>query len=128
MLQFPNLAGLGDNPALKSQLEAQVGLLGALSVRGVDTMQRLSELNMQLARELVDDTLGACLEALSCNDPVQMAATAMRRLQPSGEHLVHYQQQLMGVFADAQANLPLPAAPQAPPERTRGRSSGARPG
>ena len=108
MVQFPNLAGLANNPALSSQLEAQMGLLGALSVRSVDTVQRLSELNMQLARELVDDSFVACREALSCNDPVQMAATAMRALQPSGEHLARYQQRLMGIFADAQASLPAP--------------------
>ncbi|MGH8853291.1 MAG: phasin family protein [Telluria sp.] len=126
---MPN--GLADNPALKSQLDAQVGYLSALSLRTVETMQRLNELNMQLARELVDDTFVACREVLSCQDPAQVAAVAMRQLQPSGDHLRQYQSGVFGVMADAQANLPSPVpAPAAPaaPGASQGRGAGNRSG
>ena len=124
MVQTFNPAGLADNPALKSQLEAQVGLLGALSLRSCDTLQRVSELNMKLARELLDDGFAACRDLLSCKDPMKAAATAMRALQPAGERLGLYQHKLFGVFAEAQANLPSAVAAQ--PAR-RG-ATGARPG
>ncbi|SFB91775.1 phasin family protein [Massilia yuzhufengensis] len=119
MVQFPQMAaGLAGNPALKLQLDAQVGFLGALSLRTVDTLQRVTQLNMQLARELVGDSFAACHEVLDCQDPSQVAAVAMRRLQPSGEHLVHYQHGLFSVMAEAQAKLPSPVPAQ------RGRAAG----
>ncbi|MFC0252612.1 phasin family protein [Massilia consociata] len=106
MVPFPNLpASLADNTALRSQLEAQVGLLGELSLRTCDAMQRLSELHMQLARQLVEDAIATGRQVLACEDPLQMTTTAMRQLQPSGEHLRHYQQGLFGVLAGVQTDL-----------------------
>lgn len=114
MVQFPQTStGLADNPVLRSQIEAQVGFLSALSLRAVDTMQRLNELNMQLARQLSDAGFAACREALACQDPAQMAAVAIRQLQPNGGHLRDYQHSLFGVMAEAQAGLP--SAVAAPP-------------
>lgn len=115
MDQFPQMAPAG-NPALQSQLEAQVGFFNTLSLRAVDTLQRVNELNMQLARQLLDNGFATCRAMLACRDPAQAAAVAMHGLQPSGERLRDYQQSLFGVMARAQADLPSSvAAPAAPP-------------
>ncbi len=110
MVQFPQMrAGLSD-PALRSQLDAQVGHLNALSLGAVDTLLRLNHLNMQLARQLAEVGFATCRELLSCQDPAQAAAVALHGLQPSGERLRDYQQGLLGVMAEARARLPSPVA------------------
>ena len=125
MVQFPQMsAGLADNPALQSQLNAQVGHLQVLSLRAFDTMQRVNELNMELVRQLVDVGFAACREVLSCQDPSQVAAVAMQQLQPSGERLRDYQHGLFGVIAEAQANLPSSVAPMAARPRSAGAAQG----
>jgi phasin family protein len=114
MVQFSQMPpGLAGHPALQSQLEAQVGFFSALSLRAVDTMQRVNELNMQLARQLAEVSFATCREVLSCQDPTQAAAVAMHGLQPSGERLRDYQHSLFGVMAEAQASLPSAVAPRA---------------
>jgi len=93
------------NPALHAQLEAQVGYLSTLSRQGVELFTRVSELNMQLARETLDDALATGQQLASCSDPLQLGAVAIRGMQPAGEHLRHYQQQMMAALVDAQSRL-----------------------
>jgi phasin family protein len=122
MVQFPQMsAGLAGDPVLRAQLDAQIAHLGLLTLRSVDTLQRLNDLNLGLARQLLDTGVQACRDALACDDPAQMAAAALRGLQPSGERLRVYQHALFGVVAEAQAGLPSALAMPAPPaERAAG--------
>jgi phasin family protein len=110
---FPYPENASANPALRAQFDAQVGYLATLSQRGCDLVARLSELNMQLARQTIDDVIDTGRQLAACSDPFQLGATAMHGWQPVGEHLRNYQQNLMGVLADAGAGLGQAAA-QAP--------------
>ena len=92
-------------PALRAQFDAQAGYLATLSQRGCDLLARLSELNMQLARQSVDDLIASGRQMAACSDPFQLGAVALHGWQPIGEHLRSYQQNLMGVLADAGAGL-----------------------
>ena len=98
------------NPVLHAQLEAQVGYLSTLSRQGYDLLARVSELNMQLAREALDDAIATGQQLAGCSDPLQLGAVAIRGMQPTGEHLRNYQQQMMTALAEAQSGLG-----QAPP-------------
>lgn len=98
------------NPVLHAQLEAQVGYFSTLSRQGYDLLARVSELNMQLAREALDDAIATGQQLAGCSDPLQLGAVAMRGLQPAGEHLRNYQQQIMHALAEAQSRMG-----QAPP-------------
>jgi len=98
------------NPVLHAQLEAQVGYLSTLSRQGYDLLARVSELNMQLAREALDDAIATGQQLAGCSDPLQLGAVALRGMQPAGEHLRNYQQQMMTALAEAQSGLG-----QAPP-------------
>ena len=68
-------------------------------------MRKLSELNMHLAQQMIEDSMNLSRSMLSCSDPFQMTSTAMNQIQPATEHLRTYQQQLMGVLSGAQAEL-----------------------
>ena len=52
MFPFPDIPNA--NPALRSQFDAQVGLLAQLSQRNCDLFERLSALNLQMARQAID--------------------------------------------------------------------------
>ena len=98
MFPFPDIPNA--NPALRSQFDAQVGLLTQLSQRNCDLFERLSALNLQMARLAIDDAIDTGRELAACTDPFQMSATAVHRLQPAGEHFRSYQQQLFSVLAN----------------------------
>ena len=98
MFPFPDIPNA--NPALRSQFDAQVGLLAQLSQRNCDLFERLSALNLQMARLAIDDAIDTGRELAACTDPFQMSATAVHRLQPAGEHFRSYQQQLFSVLAN----------------------------
>ena len=106
-------------PALRAQLDAQVGAAATLSQRSYELLARLSELNLQMARHLLETAFDTGRQLAACTDPLQFIPTAMRGWQPLGEHLRGYQQGLMGVMAEAQTGLGhatalAPAAAQRP--------------
>lgn len=93
------------NQALQAQLEAQVAMLATLSKQTCELVARLSELNLQVARQTLDTALDTGRQLAACTDPMQLSAAAVRGWQPLGEHVRNYQQNMMGVVADAQAKL-----------------------
>ncbi|WP_167759781.1 phasin family protein [Massilia horti] len=99
MQAYPN------NPALRGHLESQVNFLSELTQKTYDSMRKLSELNMHLAQQMIEDSMNMGRSMMQCSDPFQMTSTAMNGLQPATEHLRTYQQQLMGVLAGAQVDL-----------------------
>lgn len=94
-----------NNPALRSNLESQVNLMTELSQKTYDSVRKISELNMQLAQQLIEDTVNMSRSMMQCSDPYTMTSAAMSQIQPAAEHVRNYQQQLMGVLNGAQAEL-----------------------
>jgi phasin family protein len=94
-----------NNPALRGQLESQVNFLTEFTQKSYDSMRKVSELNMHLAQQMIEDTMNMGRSMMSCSDPFQMTSAAMNQLQPATEHLRSYQQQLMGVLAGVQQEL-----------------------
>lgn len=99
------MQSLANNPALRSHVESQVNFLTDLTQRSYDTAHKLSELNLQLARQLIGDAVETSRQMLACTDPFQAAALAMRQAEPLARHLRAWQQQLMALVAGAQAEL-----------------------
>jgi phasin family protein len=99
------MSALANNPALQSHLENQVSFLTDLTQKTYESMRKLSELNMHLAQQMIEDSMNWSRSMLSCSDPFQMTSTAMNQIQPATEHLRTYQQQLIGVLSGAQAEL-----------------------
>jgi hypothetical protein len=99
------MQSFANNPALKSHLETQVNFMTDLSQKSYDFVGKVTELNMNLARQISDDWVNLNRAMLQCSDPFQMTATAMSHLHPTAEHLRSYQQQLMGLLAGVQIYL-----------------------
>lgn len=90
-----------NRPPMRSPFDAQVHFLTELARAGVDALRRLSELNLQLARQLNDDAINAARALVSCPDPFQLALVAARASEPAIGHWRSYQQQLGGVLSGA---------------------------
>jgi len=99
------MPAFANNPAMKSHLENQVTFMTELTQKTYDSIRKLSELNMHLAQQMIEDSMNMGRSMMSCSDPFQMTSTAMNQIQPATEHLRTYQQQLMGVLAGAQVEL-----------------------
>jgi len=103
MFSFPEIPAAA--PALRAQLDAQVGAIATLSQRSCELLARFSEPNLQMTRHVVETAFNTGRQLAACTDPLQCMPTAMRGWQPLGEHLRNYQQGLMGVVAEAQTGL-----------------------
>lgn len=94
-----------NNPAIRSHLESQVNFMTELTRKSYDSVRRLSELNLHLAQQLLEDGVNAGRQMLSCTDPVQLSAAAVSQLQPLTQHLRSYTEQLISVLAGVQVEL-----------------------
>ncbi|NHZ93748.1 hypothetical protein F2P45_32825 [Massilia sp. CCM 8733] len=99
-----------NRPPMRSPFDTQVHFLTELARAGVDALRRLSELNLQLARQLNDDALNATRALVSCSDPFHLALVAARAAEPAIGHWRSYQQQLGGVLSGAGLDLARGAA------------------
>ena len=93
------------HPAIRSHMETQVNFVTEMARHTYDAVRRLSEIHLQLAQQLFDDTTNASHQLMSSADPVQFSAAAFNQWQPVAEHLRDYQQQVMGVLAGISVNL-----------------------
>ena len=92
-------------PAVKNHLEAQLAFLNGLSKSLFQSVQHFSDLNMQLAQGLLEETTVTSQNLLTverAEDVFQVAAAAG---QPAAEQLRKYQQQLSRLAADTQVEL-----------------------
>lgn len=96
---------LVQTPALQNHLNAQVSLMTEMTNKLYDSCQRITELNLRFAQQLVEDLMNASRQLLSATDPVEFSSAAMACAMPTSEHLRNYQQQMMGMLAGAQVDL-----------------------
>jgi phasin family protein len=113
---------LSDNPALRAHLESQVDFMNQFTQKAVDTLREVSEMNLKLARQMVEGTMHASQEMLNCTDPLQLTQAAIKQVQPATERLRSYQQHMLTVLAGAQAAF-AHAAETRIPEATRSASA-----
>jgi phasin family protein len=99
------MQSLANNPAFRSHVETQINFFTELAHRSFDSARRLSELNLRLGQQLMEDAIDTGRQMLSCTDPYQMSTLAMQRMEPLAQHLRAYQQQLAALAAGAQAGL-----------------------
>ena len=94
---------MSNYPALRAHLESQVDFMNQCTQKACDTLREVSEMNLKLARQMVEGTMHASHEMLNCTDPMQLSQAAIKQVQPATERLRTYQQHLLTVMAGAQA-------------------------
>ena len=116
------MQSFANNPALKSHLENQLNSITELSQKSFDAAHQVSELNMQLARQMIDAWIHLGRALLQTTNPAQMMSTTVSGIQPAAEQLRAYQQELMALLARTQAELAR-SAQSSLPEASRSASA-----
>jgi len=92
-------------PASKAHLEAQYSLLNDLSQRLFDTAQKVNELNIQVAKTVMEESFNNFQQVLVAKDPYEALSIAAAQAQPSAEKLRAYKQHLTNIAARTQVDL-----------------------
>lgn len=92
-------------PALKSHMEVQMSFFTDLTKKMFDTAQRFSELNLQLAQELLEDATSTQHQLMQAKDLTELASAAAAQAHPATEKMRNYQQRLGNLVANANAEL-----------------------
>jgi phasin family protein len=108
-----------NNTALRSHLENQVNFFTEFTHKSYDALRRLSQINLRLTQQLLEDSVDTGRAMLNCADPFQLGATAMRQVEPVARHMQSYQEELMRVLTGAQSEF-VRTAEQRMPEAQRG--------
>lgn len=92
-------------PAAKTHLEAQLSFFNDLSKSLFRTVQQYSDLNIQLAQTLLEETTQAGQQVITTHRPTEALAAAAAHAQPTAEKLRAYQQHLSRIAADTHVDL-----------------------
>lgn len=92
-------------PSTKAHVESQLNFASEMSKQLFNAVQRVNELNIQLAQAALQDTLSSTREVASADDPYDALSVAASQVQPAAERLRAYQQHLTDIAASTQVEL-----------------------
>lgn len=92
-------------PAIRSHLEVQLAFMTDLLRKAFDAAQKISELNLRLAQELIEEMTSTNHQLMATRDATEFATIASNQIHPSVEKLRNYQQQLSNLMANANAEM-----------------------
>lgn len=92
-------------PALKSHLNAQFSFLSDLSRKMFDGVQRVNQLNVQVAQTIMEEAINSAHQLIESNTPSEYLSIAAAQVQPVAEKVRAYQQHLSNISAGVQAEL-----------------------
>ncbi|MYM87234.1 TIGR01841 family phasin [Rugamonas sp. FT82W] len=92
-------------PAAKTHMEAQLSFFNDMSKSLFRTVQQYSDLNIQLAQTLLEESTMTGQQIITAHRPTEAIAAAAAHAQPTAEKLRAYQQHLSRIAADTQVDL-----------------------
>ena len=105
-------------PAVQDHMKSQFNLMSELSQKLFDSMQKVNELNMQVAKTVMDESLQCTQQIMAAQDPAEAMSIASGQVQPTAEKVRAYQQHLAGIAAGTQVEMTKTAESRVP-ETTR---------
>lgn len=105
-------------PALKSHLEAQFSFLTDISKKMFEGVQRVGQLNVQVAQTVMEEAINSTHQLIGSHTPTEYLSIAASQAQPIAEKIRSYQQHLNNIGAGVQVELSR-IAEQHVPETTR---------
>jgi phasin family protein len=94
-----------DSPAAKAHFQSQYSMLTEISKQMFTAVQKINELNIQVAQTLLEETFSGAQQVLSAKDPQEALSIIAGQTQPGIEKLRAYQQHLRDIAAGTQAEL-----------------------
>ncbi|HEU4845900.1 MAG TPA: TIGR01841 family phasin [Burkholderiaceae bacterium] len=92
-------------PAARTHLEAQLSYFNDMSKSLFRTLQQYSDLNLQLAQTMLEESTMSGQQMLMACRPTELLAAAAAHAQPAAEKLRAYQQHVSRIAADTHVDL-----------------------
>ena len=106
------------SPALKQHMEAQLSFFTELSRKMLDSTQKIMELHLNLAQELIEESNRSSHQLMQAKDASEFASLITSQIQPTTEKLRNFQQHLSSLVAGTHMELTKTAETHMP-EATR---------
>ena len=110
---FPQLI----TPAIKSHMEILITLYTDMGQRALEAIQSLSELNMQLGRDLIAEIGANTQRLMASKDAAQLGSAVRAQLTPGTGALQNYQRHLAEILSRANSSMAQTAATHMPAVR-----------
>jgi len=95
--QFSNVA--------KANIESQLAIFTALTNKAFESMEKVVDLNLNVAKASLEDTSIAAKQLLSAKDPQEFFSLTAAQAQPTAAKAIAYGRHLAGIATSAQAEL-----------------------
>src|SRR6476661_97463 len=92
------------SPAVKSQIDAQFAFFSDLSKKMFEGVQKMNELNVQVATTVFEESLASTKQLLSSTDRNEAVSIVAGQAQPITEKIRAYQQHVNNILAETQAS------------------------
>jgi phasin family protein len=93
------------SPAAKAHLESQFSMFSDLSKQMFGAVQKINELNIQVAQTVMEESISSAQQILSARDPSEALSVIAGQAQPGAEKVRAYQQHLADITAGTQVEL-----------------------
>ena len=107
-----------NTPAAKSHMDAQLSLCTEMAKNIFNSIQKINELNMQVAQTMMEESVNSSKQLLTAEKPTEFLSIMAAQAQPAAEKVRAYQQHLTNIVAGAQVDL-AKTAEQHVPETSR---------
>jgi phasin family protein len=91
--------------ATKNNLESQIALLTALTGKAFESVEKVIELNMSVAKAALEDSTTNAKQLMAAKDPQEFIALSTSQAQPNNEKVAAYGRQVMTIVSGLQAEL-----------------------
>ena len=83
--------------AAKTNFEAQIAALSALTTRAFDSVTKIVDLNLNTAKASFEETSAATKQLLAAKDPQEFFSLTSAQTQPAAEKALAYSRTLAGI-------------------------------
>jgi len=113
MFTIPGIPALPSIPAIpeqfstvaKANIEAQLSIFLALTGKAFESMEKVVDLNLNVARASLEDSSVAAKQLLSAKDPQEFFSLTAAQAQPTAAKAIAYSRHLAGIASNAQAEF-----------------------
>lgn len=89
----------------KANFEAQLSLLTSLTSKAFESMEKVVDLNLNVAKASLEDSSIAAKQLLTAKDPQEFFSLTAAQAQPSAAKAIAYGRHLAGIATSAQAEF-----------------------
>jgi phasin family protein len=91
--------------ATKTHIDAQITLWNTVNDKTLDSMERLTSLNLRVMRSYIDESTNAVRQLLTARDPQQGFLTNAHQAQPNMEKVFSYGREVAEIVTGTQAEI-----------------------